>query len=87
MVQFFESETLDSAAAVRRWTDDPLSHPAIAAMTLEQIADLPFEPHAALPCPQGEGGRAGSAGWVAGMLGRLTASAVRPFRGGRRASA
>jgi hypothetical protein len=34
MVQFFESETLDSAAAVRRWTDDPLSHPAIAAMTL-----------------------------------------------------
>jgi hypothetical protein len=25
------------------WSRDPLSHPAVRSMTLEQIADLPFE--------------------------------------------
>lgn len=25
-----------------RWRRDPLSHPAIAAMSLEQVADLPY---------------------------------------------
>jgi len=25
------------------WAEDPLSHPALRNMTLEQLADLPFE--------------------------------------------
>jgi hypothetical protein len=25
------------------WIDDPLSHPALQRMTLEQLADLPFD--------------------------------------------
>lgn len=27
-----------------QWSRDPLSHPDLAAMTLTQLADLPFEP-------------------------------------------
>lgn len=28
------------------WQRDPLSHPALAAMGLDQLADLPFDPRA-----------------------------------------
>jgi hypothetical protein len=28
---------------VDAWIDDPLSHPALQRMTLEQLADLPFD--------------------------------------------
>jgi hypothetical protein len=28
------------------WYSDPLSHPALEAMCLDQLADLPFDPRA-----------------------------------------
>jgi hypothetical protein len=30
--------------AARRWFRDPLSHPDLEAMSVTQLADLPFEP-------------------------------------------
>jgi len=33
------------------WNKDPLSHPALQRMTLEELADLPFEREPARPDP------------------------------------
>ena len=32
------------ATARRSWCSDPLSHPDLQSMSLNQLADLPFEP-------------------------------------------
>lgn len=46
MLKFFLKRlfTWKRPGAVAQRSYDPLDHPAIAAMTLRQIADLPFEP-------------------------------------------
>ncbi|MEZ5668032.1 MAG: hypothetical protein R3F55_11480 [Alphaproteobacteria bacterium] len=35
--------------ACRCWCSDPLAHPALRAMTADQLADLPFDPRAIDP--------------------------------------
>lgn len=46
-----KSRLLDnSRQCARPWAEDPLSHPALRNMTLEQLADLPFDRgHGATP--------------------------------------
>jgi hypothetical protein len=52
------------------WLRDPLAHPAISRMSLEDIADLPFEAHAALPtaCEPGARQRQRLIDWIAGRI-------------------
>ncbi|WP_210302614.1 hypothetical protein [Phyllobacterium sp. 628] len=37
-------------AAADNWRRDPLSHPALQAMCLDELSDLPFEPRALRSC-------------------------------------
>jgi hypothetical protein len=36
--------------AVDHWRRDPLSHPALQAMCLDELADLPFDPRNLRSC-------------------------------------
>lgn len=56
-------------AVDRGYLDDPLAHPDLASMTLEQLADLPFEPYALVPCAEETGVRAPA--FMADFMGRL----------------
>ncbi|NIA71018.1 hypothetical protein HBA54_20675 [Pelagibius litoralis] len=46
LLQRFRAPGLDGEAAARRiaWRRDPLSHPALQAMSQRDLGDLPFDP-------------------------------------------
>jgi hypothetical protein len=39
-------EPVDAPSEIESWQRDPLSHPAVAAMSLCELADLPFSRNA-----------------------------------------
>ena len=50
----------DDGGGREAWEDDPLSHPVLQGMSLEQLADLPFDrgpdrARSAIPCEAGHG--------------------------------
>jgi hypothetical protein len=39
------AEENDDAERVEDWIKDPLAHPTLQTMTLDELSDLPFDPH------------------------------------------
>ena len=63
MLKFLYTDCIPSSNLDSAWLRDPLSHPDLERMTLEQLADLPFPPVSAQPEPCGAG-----AGYRPGFL-------------------
>ena len=43
-LRLLSAQAPDNDPSMSSWQADPLSHPDLQAMTLHQLADLPFEP-------------------------------------------